>query len=70
MSGKVAREARRMRRAIKRFSRKRKSSLVPNVREGGALTVFDALRVKARKILQHDFDQDAVDGLVWCGNMN
>ena len=26
--------------------------------------------VKARKILQQNFDQDAVGDLVWCGNMN
>ena len=28
------------------------------------------LGVKTRKILQQNFDQDAVGDLVWCGNMN
>ena len=33
-------------------------------------TILDALGVKTRKILQQNFDQDAVGDLVWCGNMN
>ena len=55
---------------IKGFSRQRKSTLVSRILERWRATILDALRVKARKILQHDFDQDAVGGLVWCGNMN
>ena len=31
---------------------------------------FGMLGAKTRKILQQNFDQDAVGGLVWCGNMN
>ena len=33
-------------------------------------TILDVFGVKARKILKQNFDQDAVGGLVWCGNMN
>ena len=31
---------------------------------------FISACAKTRKILQQNFDQDAVGGLVWCGNMN
>ena len=31
---------------------------------------FGMLGAKTRKILQQNFDQDAVGDLVWCGNMN
>ncbi len=33
-------------------------------------TILDVFGVKVRKILKQNFDQDAVGGLVWCGNMN
>ena len=49
MSGKVARVARRMRRVINRFSRQRKSSLVPRIPGRWRAYGFGMLGVKARK---------------------